>query len=362
MIEQLNSHLVERAETGRLSKRAVRLGIRARIARRVSLLNAGTIEEFSERQRALMAQRASGPITTHTDEANEQHYEVPTAYFRTVLGPRLKYSSAYWPKGTDTLAEAEDAMLTLTCDRARLADGQRVLELGCGWGSLTLWMAERYPNSEIVAVSNSATQREHITTKAERLGLRNVTVHTADVADFEPVESGGDGSFDRVVSVEMFEHVANHRALMAMVARWLQPDGLAFVHIFTNRSGSWAFETASESDWMGRYFFSGGVMPADDLLLREQRDLVVEDHWRLDGTHYARTLAAWRETHEAKQDEIVAMFSAPDAYGGDGSSGDDPQRWYWRWWLFHLACEELFAFKGGSEFWVSHYLFSPRAR
>ena len=153
----------------------------------------------------------------------------------------------------------------------------------------------------------------------------------------------------------MFEHVNNHRALMAKVAQWLKPDGLAFVHIFTNRSGSWAFETTSERDWMGRYFFSGGVMPADDLLLHEQRDLVVEDHWRLDGTHYAKTLAAWRETHEERQDEIVALFSSPDAYG------EHAERWYWRWWLFHLACEELFAYRGGSEFWVSHYLFSPRS-
>jgi cyclopropane-fatty-acyl-phospholipid synthase len=342
--------LIERAETGRLPKRAVRLGIRARIARRVSQLNSGTVEDFSQRQRVLMAERASGPITTHTAEANEQHYEVPTEYFQAVLGPRLKYSSAYWPAGTTTLSQAEEAMLGLTCDRARLADGQRVLELGCGWGSLTLWMAERYPGSEIVAVSNSATQREHITAEAGRRGLKNVVVFTADVADFEP-----EGHFDRVVSVEMFEHVNNHRALMAKVAGWLKTDGLAFVHIFTNRSGSWAFETTSERDWMGRYFFSGGVMPADDLLLHEQRDLVVEDHWRLDGTHYAKTLAAWRETHEQRQDEIVALFSSPDAYG------EDAERWYWRWWLFHLACEELFAYRGGSEFWVSHYLFSPRS-
>ncbi|MGL4297719.1 MAG: SAM-dependent methyltransferase, partial [Candidatus Neomicrothrix subdominans] len=215
--------LIDRAETGRLPAQAVRLGIRARIARRVAVLNEGTIEEFSQRQRALIAERADGPITTHTAEANEQHYEVPTEYFRAVLGPRLKYSSAYWPDGVESLADAEEAMLALTCERAQLADGQRILELGCGWGSLTLWMAERYPCAEIVAVSNSATQRDHIVAEAQQRYLNNVTVHTADVADFEP-----DGRFYRVVSVEMFEHVNNHRALMERIARWLAPDGLAF--------------------------------------------------------------------------------------------------------------------------------------
>ena len=204
--------LIDRAETGRLPAQAVRLGIRARIARRVAVLNEGTIEEFSQRQRALIAERADGPITTHTAEANEQHYEVRTEYFRAVLGPRLKYSSAYWPDGVESLADAEEAMLALTCERAQLADGQRILELGCGWGSLTLWMAERYPCAEIVAVSNSATQRDHIVAEAQQRYLNNVTVHTADVADFEP-----DGRFDRVVSVEMFEHVNNHRALMERI-------------------------------------------------------------------------------------------------------------------------------------------------
>jgi cyclopropane-fatty-acyl-phospholipid synthase len=322
--------------------------ITARVARKVRHETRGGVDARSDRLRSFVEARTKGPITHHVEDANRQHYEVPTAFFEQVLGPRLKYSAAVWPPGVDDLAKAEDATLGLTGDRARLGDGQRILELGCGWGSLSLWMAERHPGAEIVAVSNSTSQREHIEAKAQQAGLDNLTVLTADVADFEP-----DGRFDRVVSVEMLEHVSNHAELLSRVAGWLAPDGLLFVHVFSHREMGWAFDAVDRGDWMARYFFSGGVMPSDDLLPRVASDLELLDHWRLSGRHYERTLNAWLERLDQNRSQVMPILEA--TYGAADASA-----WFHRWRVFFMASAQLWGFRGGEEFLVSHYLFRPR--
>ena len=322
--------------------------ITARVARKVRHEMRGGVDARSERLRAFFEDRSKGPVTHHTEVANRQHYEVPTAFFEQVLGPRMKYSAAVWPPAVDDLARAEDATLELTGQRARLADGQRILELGCGWGSLSLWMAERHPGADIVAVSNSATQRSYIEAQAELAGLGNLTVVTADVADFEPV-----GRFDRVVSVEMLEHVSNHGELLARIAGWLNPDGLLFVHVFSHREMGWEFEADDRGDWMGRYFFSGGVMPSDDLLPRVATELDLLDHWRLSGRHYERTLNAWLERLDQNRSQVMPILEA--TYGAA-----DAVAWFHRWRVFFMASAQLWGYRGGDEFLVSHYLFGRR--
>jgi cyclopropane-fatty-acyl-phospholipid synthase len=339
----------------------LRRAIRGLLRRRRAAITAGSVEQRSARQRALLMALASSPVAVDVDEANAQHYEVPTELFQLMLGPHLKYSSGYWPPGVDDLAAAEAAMLALTCERADLRDGQDVLELGCGWGSLTLWMAERYPNSRIVAVSNSVTQREYIDKQAALRGLDNVTVLTCDVnrlgAGAGPAGGPGvhadvvvDATFDRVVSVEMFEHVRNHRVLTERIARWLRPGGKLFVHVFAHRSDAYAFETGARADWMARHFFTGGLMPSHDLLLLSVRDLVVEDRWAVSGRHYARSLRAWLERLDASRRRAVELFAVQE---GRRRARVSVRRWR----VFTIACEELFGFAGGDEWHVSHVRF-----
>jgi cyclopropane-fatty-acyl-phospholipid synthase len=335
-------------DRGMLPDPLLRQIVTGRVARKARHETRGGVDERTARLRSFLEARTKGPITRHVDDANRQHYEVPTAFFEEVLGPRLKYSAAVWPAGVEDLAAAEDATLELTAARAELTDGQRVLELGCGWGSLSLWMAERYPTSEIVAVSNSATQRAHIAARAQERGLDNLAVITADVADFEP-----DGTFDRVVSVEMLEHVSNHGELLGRIARWLRPDGRLFVHVFSHREMGWEFDAASQRDWMGRYFFSGGVMPSDDMLPKVATDLALVDHWRLSGRHYERTLNAWLDRLDQRRDAVMPILV--DTYGAD-----DAEAWFHRWRLFFMASAQLWGHRRGEEFLVSHYLFRPR--
>jgi cyclopropane-fatty-acyl-phospholipid synthase len=333
-------------DRGLLPDPLLRRAIRVLLRRRRAAITAGTVEDRHARKRRLLAELRDSPVAIHTDEANEQHYEVPTELFELMLGPHLKYSSGWWGGGVRDLAGAEEAMLRLTCERAQLADGQDVLELGCGWGSLTLWMAERFPASRITAVSNSATQREHIEKRAAARGLENVTVLTRDVNEIDLPA----GSFDRVVSVEMFEHVRNHGTLTRRITRWLRPGGVLFVHVFAHTSDAYPFETGRRADWMARHFFTGGLMPSDDLLLHSVEGLQVEDHWVVSGRHYARTLRAWLDRLDDQRERAVQLLE--DAYGpGQG------ERWFHRWRVFDLACEELFAFAGGDEWHVSHYRF-----
>jgi cyclopropane-fatty-acyl-phospholipid synthase len=339
--------LIDLCERGLVPDVLTRLGIRRLCAQRLEQEGARDLAAADQRFRDLLDELRRSPIAIETDAANEQHYELPTRFFELCLGRRLKYSSAYYPSGTETLDEAEEAMLALYGERADLADGQRILELGCGWGSLTLWMAERFPNARITGVSNSRTQREHILAQAARRGLGNVEILTCDVNRLELPE----GEFDRAVSIEMFEHMRNYRHLLGRVSRWLKPEGKLFVHIFVHRYLMYPFETEGDDNWMGRYFFTGGLMPSADTLLHFQEDLTLEQRWLVPGTHYERTANHWLENQDHHRDEVMAVLT--EAYGAAEAA-----RWFQRWRMFWMACAELFGYSGGDEWLVAHYRFS----
>jgi cyclopropane-fatty-acyl-phospholipid synthase len=258
----------------------------------------------------------------------------------------LKYSSCFYPHGDETLAEAEEIMLELTAERAQLADGQDILELGCGWGSLTLWMAERFPHARITGVSHSHTQREHILREAGRRNLANVQIITCDMNDFATTAAG----YDRVVSVEMFEHMKNWPRLMSGIACWLRPGGYFFAHVFTHSRFAYHFEVRDDTDWMSRYFFTGGMMPAHALFPQFQEDLRLLRDWKVNGRHYARTAEQWLENMDRHRDEIMALFRV--TYGAE-----EALKWWVYWRVFYLSCAELWWFRDGEEWHVSHYLF-----
>lgn len=298
----------------------------------------------------LVERMRSGPIALVPEKANEQHYEVPPEFFAAVLGPRRKYSCCFYPEAKTSLAAAEEYALAISCERAGLANGQSILELGCGWGSLTLWMAEHYPDSRITAVSNSAPQRGYIEAEAARRGFNNVRVLTADMNDF----SAPAGSFDRVVSVEMFEHMRNYQQLLERISSWLVPGGKLFIHIFCHRSEAYAFETEGDANWMGRYFFTGGIMPSADLLREFQHHLQLTNQWSWNGTHYQRTSEAWLHNLDRNRREIMPILTS--VYGEAEAS-----RWFHRWRMFFLAVAELFGYANGEEWFVSHYLMEKPA-
>jgi cyclopropane-fatty-acyl-phospholipid synthase len=306
------------------------------------------VEERIARRRALLQKLRQSPIAIHTDVPNQQHYELPSEFFQLVLGRRLKYSCCHWPEGVTTIDEAEDAMLYLTCHRAQLADGMDILELGCGWGSLCLWIAEHYPRSRVVALSNSRSQIAYIAAQCRRLGLQNVEPIFADVTTFDI-----DRQFDRVLSIEMFEHMKNYELLTAKVASFLKPGGLLFVHVFSHREFAYEFDAGDPKDWMAQHFFSGGTMPSDNLLLYFQRDLQLVDHWCINGTHYTRTLRAWLANLDRHQAQIRTIMA--NVYGAENET-----RWLVNWRLFFLACAEAWRLERGREYLVSHYLFKNR--
>ncbi|GLQ45958.1 cyclopropane-fatty-acyl-phospholipid synthase [Dyella lipolytica] len=342
------SGLLGLAERGLIPDTLLRHGIRQLCAQRLRQERTGGVGAQAQRFQLFIEELRHSPIAIHTDAANAQHYELPADFFKLCLGPNLKYSGCYYPTGEESLEEAERAMLTLYGERAELANGQSILELGCGWGSLTLWMAERYPASRIIAVSNSHRQRLHIEGECLKRGLFNVQVITHDVTtlQLEPAQ------FDRCVSVEMFEHMRNYEQLMGRIASWLKPSGKFFVHIFVHRTLMYPFETAGDDNWMGRHFFTGGVMPSADALLWFQRDLSLEQRWLVDGTHYQRTANQWLERQDRQRGKVMEVLT--HAYGANAT------RWFQRWRMFWMACAELFGYADGQEWQIAHYRFIRR--
>lgn len=324
----------------------IRFGIRRLLAQRLREEAKPSEADRQAHVAAYAADLRTRPIAEDTQAANEQHYEVPTRFYQCCLGERLKYSGCLYPTGREGLNEAEEHMLALYTERAQLADGQTLLELGCGWGSLSLYLAERYPNATITAVSNSRTQKEYIDGEARRRGFTNLTILTCDMNALELPA----GKFDRVVSVEMFEHMKNYQRLLGNIARWLKPGGLLFVHIFTHLKYPYHFVARDQTDWMARYFFTGGQMPSHDLLMQFQDDLKLVADWKVDGTHYQRTAEDWLQAMDRNKREILPLLAR--TYGHDQAT-----KWWVYWRVFYMSCAELWGYRGGQEWIVSHYLF-----
>jgi cyclopropane-fatty-acyl-phospholipid synthase len=338
-------------ERGLLPDLAIRFGIRRLLRARLTEQHQGNLEAQQGHLMKLIARLRSSPIAINTADANLQHYELPCAFFELVLGSHLKYSSGYYRNPSDSLDQAEANMLELTAERAALEDGNKILELGCGWGSLSLWMAERYPRSQITAVSNSRTQKRFIDARAAEHGLKNLEVITCDV---NHLSFPAAHRFDRVVSVEMFEHMRNYESLMRRICDWLEPSGTLFVHIFAHKTYAYPFEVRDASDWMAKYFFSGGIMPSDDLLLYFQQELRIHEHWQVDGSHYSRTSEHWLQNMDRHRSEIEPILA--QTYGPD-----QLRRWWTYWRVFFMSCAELWGYNGGQEWLVSHYLFRKPA-
>ena len=335
-------------ESGLVPDQAIRAAIRALSKKRLIQEGRYDPEQGAQRYMDVLQMLKHSEIAIETDKANEQHYELPTAFFQAVLGKRLKYSACFFPHDRTSLDEAEEFALQIYSDRAQLNDGQHILELGCGWGSFTLWMAERYPNAKITGVSNSATQRQYILAEAEQRGLNNVEIITCDVNVLELKQ----GSFDRVVSVEMFEHVRNYQKLFEKIQSWLKVDGLLWCHIFCHRFLHYPFEIQSEYDWMSRYFFTGGLMPASSTFLHFQEHLELSKHWQWSGTHYEKTANAWLENMDRNAEQLKPLFE--QVYMQDADA------WWQRWRIFFMACAELFGFEQGQEWVVGHFLFKKK--
>jgi len=338
---------VEMAERGFAPDAVLRMAIRQLIGQRARSA-AKALADGS--QAAFVRTCARGPIAVATADANDQHYEVPAAFFEQVLGAHLKYSCAAYDTGLESLDQAEAAMLQRSCERAQISDGMRILELGCGWGSLSLWMARHYPNATITAVSNSHSQRQYIEAQARAAGLQNLNIHTADINQFRP-----EGRFDRIVSVEMFEHLRNHQRLFARMRTWLEDDGRIFVHVFCHEHYAYPYESKGPGDWMAEHFFTGGMMPSFALLPEAAAPAFhLEESWKVSGNHYAQTCDAWLANLDKRRSAIETLFT--QTYGPDHA-----QRWIQRWRIFFMACAELFRYQSGASWYVAHYRFTPKS-
>jgi cyclopropane-fatty-acyl-phospholipid synthase len=331
-------------EKNLLPDSAIRKGIRRLLKERLRDEKMDSPDGQQEHFNSLLELCKNSPIAIETKAANEQHYEVPTEFYKYCLGPNLKYSCGFYKEGVTSLEQAEKDMLALTCERAELKNGMQILELGCGWGSLTLWMGKHFPDSKITAVSNSRTQKEYIDATAKERGLNNIEIITADMNVFST-----DKKFDRVVSVEMFEHMRNHGILLKKISSWLKDDGALFVHIFTHKDYLYFFEVKDNSDWMSKYFFTGGMMPSDHYLYYWNADLKVKKHWRVSGIHYSKTSEAWLENMDKNKSAILPLFEK--TYGKENTT-----KWWVYWRVFYLACAELWGYENGEEWFVSHYL------
>ncbi|MGQ0829637.1 MAG: SAM-dependent methyltransferase [Bacteroidota bacterium] len=335
-------------EKNKIPDLLIRIGIRQLLKQRLREENKGSVEMQQRHLMLLIDELKRSPIAINTKEANEQHYEVPTQFYKYCLGKHLKYSSGYWNKNVTDIETSEKDMLELTCLRAELQDGQDVLELGCGWGSLSLYMAEKFPTSNFTVVSNSHSQKLHIDEEAKQRGINNLNVLTANINDLVI-----DKTFDRVVSVEMLEHIRNYRELMYKVATVLKPNGKLFVHIFTHKKYAYKFEVKDDSDWMSNYFFTGGIMPSDDLLLYFNEDMCIEKHWHVSGMHYHKTSEAWLRNMDKNKVHIIPIFEK--TYGKKQAF-----KWWVYWRIFFMACAELWGYNNGEEWIVSHYLFNKK--
>ncbi|MEA9355876.1 cyclopropane-fatty-acyl-phospholipid synthase family protein [Bacteriovorax sp. PP10] len=351
MNELLVKNFIKVLENGYMPDPITRVGIR-------SLVKARLHESFRETAndpqylKNYAKKLKLSPLAIMTNEANKQHYEVPTAFYDLSLGRHKKYSSCYWDQDTKTLEEAEQKALDLSIEHAQVQDGMRVLELGCGWGSLSLELARRFPNSKIVAVSNSKTQKEYIDNQAISRGLENLTVLTRDLG-LESNYDFGTEKFDRVMSIEMMEHLRNYELFFKSLAPSIKDDGKFFIHIFTHKETPYFFETEGEDNWMGKYFFSGGQMPSRDLFDLFNNDLVVEKKWDWNGDHYSKTLEAWLDNTDQEKAQVLSMFKK--TYG-EGSE----VIWYNRWRVFFMSCSELFKYNDGKEWGVTHYLMTKK--
>ena len=347
-------NVIDLCEKGLIPDSLSRWGMRQLMKRRLIDEANQDGEVRSQRFNAFVDELRASPIAVETGAANEQHYEVPAAFFHAHLGPRLKYSCAYYPNGDETLAEAEDKMFALYAERAGLKDGMRILDLGCGWGSLSLWLAEKYPNAQIVGLSNSNGQREFIQKRARDRGYKHLTILTGNIVSFDFPVAGIEAGFDRVMSIEMFEHMKNYGLLLEKVSRWMKPDAKLFIHIFVHKLLAYHFEVKGEDDWMSKYFFTGGTMPSENLLLHFQDHVKIERQWWVDGKHYEKTSNHWLAGMDANKDAILTIFK-------DGYGEKDAAVWVQRWRMFYLAVAELFGYANGNEWGVGHYLFSKRA-
>lgn len=336
-------------ETDCIPEWLIRAGIRQMLKQKIREETQKNLTLQQEGVMSFIRELKNSPIAIETDAANQQHYELPSRFFELTLGPHRKYSSAYWLPDTQNLAQAEELMLALVCQRANIQDGQRILDLGCGWGSMSLWLAQNYPNAQITGLSNSRTQKAFIEQQARNQNLSNLQIITANVAEWDT-----NHTFDRIISVEMFEHMKNYEKLLAKVSQWMTSDARLFIHIFTHKTLAYHYEDKDGTDWLTRHFFSGGTMPSDHLLLYFQKEVRIADHWVVSGQHYEKTANVWLKNMLQNRAEILPILA--ETYGVK-----ETRRWWVYWKLFFLSCAELWGYRQGQEWQVSHYLFEKHS-